>query len=128
MEEQFTFLSLWPHAVLVIVLAIACLRVRSRNKLIAICVVASLGATALYWWLQNGVAPPRQSARTGQLIALWLAGAIPFIGVVLIGSSRSTKLPEAARMVTAILIGLLLTIFLSGFQMLLGCGFTGICP
>ena len=128
MEERFTFLSLWPHAVLVVLLALVCLRVQKRHELLAICVLASIGTAWLYWWLQNGVAPPRQSARTGQIFALWLAGAIPFVGVVLAGTFRNARLPAAFRMMAAILIGLVLTIFVPGFQMLLGCGATGICP
>src|ERR1041384_3902509 len=129
MNASFSVMSLWPHAILVGFFAIVSLRVRSRAVPFCLALALSVIAVWGYWHLDNGVAPPRVSGSTGQLVALGIASLVPLLVTVVTGHALQEKRVKAFVQVTgSALAGLLTGFFMPGLQMFLGCSFTGLCP
>jgi hypothetical protein len=129
MNTPFTLVSLWPHVLLIGFLAIMNLRIRSRTALIFLALGLSVTAVWVYWQLENGIAPPRETARAGQLVALGVASFVPLLAAAVTGHTlKENGVKEHTQVAGAALVGLVLVFFMPGFQMFFGCSFTGLCP
>lgn len=128
MQEKFTVISLWPHALLVGLVAVVALRVSEKRWLVLLSITLSLLAAVAYWSLQNGVAPPHRS--TAHEVALVIAGALPLLTAAAIGREirmRQSRLPAGIQVGLAGVFGLMVVLLMPYVQLLLGCMFTGIC-
>jgi len=125
MDTSLSVFDFWPHGVLVAVLATAGLRVSSRPTLLSLAVAFAAVALGSYWLLDNGIAPPPVSKSVGQLFALGLAGLVPLVATAEMGRAlhlrRVTRLKQVA---SAIVVGLILTVCIPGFQLFFICSFS----
>lgn len=128
MHTDLSYLSLWPHFVLVCTLAILGLRVHSQWKLLFAGCFFAIAAVWLYFVLMNGVAPPHGS-EGGQMLALAIASLVPMIGTAEVSYRLHQRgIASGWQAVGATVVGTLLTIVVPSLQVMLGCSFTGICP
>jgi hypothetical protein len=122
-------ISLWPHALLVGLVALASVRVRSRTALLFLALGFTLSAVLIYWHLDNGVSPPRGSGRTEHMVALGFASLVPLVATAIVAHAlRKHRFDTIIQVLGATVVGLLLIFFIPGIQIILGCSFTGICP
>lgn len=129
MHATFSLLSLWPHALLVALLSVGPLGVQRRATMFMLAITLSPVATWIYWAFPTGVAPPRQSASPGQLLALMVASLIPLLATVWVGYTLRERGTNVLTQVSgAMLVGLSCVAVMPGFQLFFGCAFTGLCP
>lgn len=129
MSTTFSVVSLWPHALLVGLVALTSVRVRSRIALLLLALGFTLSAVWIYWHLDSGVAPPRGSGRAEHMVALGFASLVPLVATAIVAHAlRKRQLNSIIQVLGATVVGLLLIFFIPGIQIILGCSFTGICP
>jgi hypothetical protein len=120
--------ELWPHCLFVIATAVVSVRIRSWMFLALMVGGMSVAAAIFYWTMQNGISPPVQSARTGQVVAMMIAGTVPLLGAGLSGRAAASEgKSPVASIVAATAVGMLLLLPMPVLQVLLGCAFSGIC-
>lgn len=120
---------LWPHALLILMASWLGVRARTIAASIMSGAGAAVLATLVYWVIQNGIAPERQAPIAGQLVALFLAGAVPLVAASLAGQVAHRKgTRDISSLALGIAVGLLLLVSMPTLQLRLGCTLTSICP
>ena len=131
MIESFLMVAprLWPHALLIVVASL--MGVQARSLLTSTGAGAGLAMMAMlaYLLIQNGIAPDSHALILGQLVGLFLAGAVPLVGAASAGQlAHHAGARRAGGIVIGVVTGLLLLVPMPFLQERLGCGISGICP
>lgn len=120
---------LWPHALLILLASWLGVRVRTYAAAAVVGTGVAVLATLVYWNLQNGIAADRDAPFAGQLLALFLAGAVSLVASSLVAHVAHRRGTQAIpALIIGIVVGLLLLVPMPSLQLRLGCALTGICP
>jgi len=131
MIDDFTRIAplLWPHYVFI--LLASWFGARSRTLMASVLVGASATAlvTLVYYLVHNGVVADRVAPSVGQVLALFVAGAISLSGASIVSQVRRRKgTGVVPSLILGAVAGIILLVPTPWVQVRLACAFSGICP
>ncbi len=116
--------GLWPHVVLVVLVAWQATRTRSVGQAAGVAAVAAIVATAAYALIRGGTGPAPLPVQ----LAVLVVSALPLEAAALASHGMRRREPPILPIAIGIVIGLALLAPMLIMQITLNCALAGLCP